>query len=173
MNRALTILGVTIAIFLLLYSPKLLSEFYLWNASLSEFFAERAYYIALNLGAENLKRNGTDFTLQNGKHVYVTFTCVDFFIIAFNALLPFTVMILTLTFKGVTLTTTRAIILFLIMMLTATLMNIIRIATLLYLANNHYETFVQPVGWTSFHDTITFATLITHTLIWTIIALAI
>jgi len=52
-------------------------------------------------------------------------------------------------------------------------MNIVRIATLLYPANNHYETFVQPIGWLAFHDTIGFAVLILHTLIWTIIALAI
>ena len=173
MNKAFTILAVITAFFILLYSPKILSEFYLWNASLSEFFAERAYYIALNLGAENLHRDGTTFTLQNGKHVYVTFTCVDLFMIGFNTALPLAIFILVLTFKNTLLTLPQTIMIFLIMMLTAILMNIIRIAILLYLANNYYETFVQPAGWWSFHDTIGFAIMMFHTLIWLIIALAI
>jgi len=173
MNKAFTILAVAVAFFVLLYSPKILSEFYLWNASLSEFFAERAYYVALNLGADNLHRDGTTLTLQNGKHVYVAFTCVDLFMIGFNTALPFTVFILVLVFKNIFLTLPQAIIIFLIMLLASILMNVIRIAVLLYLANNYYETFVQPVGWWSFHDTIGFAIMMFHTLIWLIIALAI
>jgi len=173
MNKAFTILVVIIAFFLLLYSPKILSEFFMWNASLSEFFAERAYYVALNLGAENLHRDGTVFTLQNGEHIYVTFTCVDLFMIGFNAVFPLVVFILVLAFKNIFLRLPQMIVIFLIMLLTAILMNVIRIAMLLYLANNYYETFVQPAGWWSFHDTIGFAVMMVHILIWLIIALAI
>ena len=173
MNKAFTILAVAVAFFILLYSPKILSEFYLWNASLSEFFAERAYYIALNLGAENLHREETTFTLQNGKHVYVTFTCVDLFMIGFNTALPFAVFILVLTMKNISFTFAQAVIIFLIMMIFSILMNIIRIAMLLYLANNYYETFVQPVGWWSFHDAVGFSVMMFHTFVWLLIALVI
>jgi len=141
MNKAFTIIAVIIAFFILLYSPKILSEFYLWNASLSEFFAERAYYIALNLGAENLHREETTFTLQNGKHVYVAFTCVDLFMIGFNAALPLAIFILVLASKNILLTLPQTIIIFLIMLLTSILMNVIRIALLLYLAN------IRPDSW--------------------------
>jgi len=173
MRKLLSALLVIAAFFILLYTPRLLSDFYLWNASLSDFFAEHAYYVAVNLGAETLHRDGTTFTLQNGKHIYVTFTCVDLFMIGFNATLPFVTFMLILTFKNIAFTLPQAIIIFLIIMMTSILMNTIRIATILYLANNYYETFVQPAGWWSFHDTIGFATLIFHTLIWLAIALAI
>jgi len=173
MRKTLALLIAIVFFLLLFYLPVAIKELYLWTVGKTDWFSERAYYVALNMGAEGLKRDGSTFTLRNGKQVVVAFSCVDLIIIGVNTLLPLTSFTLTLSLRRVHLTTSQAIILFLILFMFSILTNIVRIATLLYLATNHYEAFVQPIGWLAFHDTIGFAVLILHTLIWTIIALAI
>jgi len=172
-KRVLAFMAIIAAFLLLFYSPKIVTSLYLWNASVTDFFADQAYNLALNMGAEGLRKDGSIFTLQNGEEVIVAFTCVDIVVLAFNTLIPYAIFTVVLYLYEVYMTLPQMIILFLIMLTSSIVANIIRIATTVYLANNYYDTLVKPVGWISFHDSIGLAVMLIHALVWLIIALAI
>jgi len=169
-SSTLTIFFILGFIFLLLSMPKLVVGFYIWTNKTAEFYAERAYYVALNLGAEGLQRNGTLITLRNGEQVAVVFSCVDLILVGASALLPFSVCAVMFSLAGIWLSPIKYFLLFLIIFASSVLMNIVRIATILYLANNYYDVFVKPVGWDTFHDSMGFTVLLLHTALWAFLA---